>query len=192
MKDFFYNKKIAAIAFIGMVLFAVFVIGGRDLKKEANVALDVFYGKIEYGKNDYGIDVSLECDNIIGNGKNLLIIASKYLDDNEASVVVLREYTQEAPSKDRAARARELTAGAALVRAASHEVMVKLFTMDIADKDREYLIKIEADIEAAIRKSGLSGYGEFADEFNELITNPYTGFIAKVNRIKELPIIFFR
>ena len=187
MNDFFYKKRIAVPVFIIMVLFSIFVLGGRDLRKEANKALDVFYGD-----NEYDIDISQECENIIANGKNLLVIANKYLDKDDAGIRTLTNYANEIISGNRFERADGLAHGAVMIQRTKDDVLVRLFTMDITEKDREYLIKIEADIDASLRKAKLSGYSEYEAEFHELRVNPYTNFIARVNRIKYLPMLNFR
>ena len=188
MNDFFYKKRIAVPIFIVMVLFSIFVLGGSDLRKEANKALDVFYGDYEYD-----IDVSLECENIIANGKNLLVIANKYLEKDDVEVAVLNNRLNDQPiSGDRLERAIRLVSGMRMLQGCIDEVMIKLSVMDITDRDREYLIKIETDIDASVRKAKLNNYNEFYEKYMEMVSNPYTGLIAKFNGIKYLPLVSFR
>jgi len=189
MNDFFYNKTIAAFALVAMVLFSVFVLGGSGLRQEREKALDVFYGD-----NEYGVDISLECENIISNCKNLLVIAGKYLEKDDEAVEGLSIHTSYPVSVDRFERANGLSGSSGFAQKYANDVMVKLLTMDITEKDREYLIKIEADIDTAVRKSLLSGYNICHESYAVTISNPYTGFIAKVtgNGIENLPAHFLR
>jgi len=184
MNDFFYKKRIAVPVFIIMVLFSVFVLGGIGLREKEKEVLDVFYGK-----NELGIDVSLEYENIIGSCKNLLVVANKYLEKDHTAEGLIKDI-EKYEKGDKFEKVLKDT-GFGGMQGASKSIIERLMYMEIADKDRQYLIKIEADIDATFRKIKLSGYDTLAYEFNVLVANPenpYTELIAKANGIKGLPL----
>ena len=184
MNDFFYKKRIAVPVFIIMVLFSVFVLGGRGLKEEKKAVLDIYYGN-----NEYDVNVGQEFYKLIGSSKNLLVIADKYLEKDHPDVSGLTRFIERHEEKDIIERSlEEMSVENILSTAASAIDWIN--AEGITDRDKQYLIKIEEDMKAAARKIELSGYYTAAYDFNKLILNPgnpYTGFIAKVNAITGLP-----
>ena len=188
MNSLLYDRKTAFISVTLMVLVSIFILGGNSLRAERQRVVDVFRGQ-----NELGIDTQQEAILILSNAANLRVIADRYLSSNAAAERITSITDNTAVPLNHILYWDHVNFEAQFVAADRvipfvYELLDALRGVDVSHGSAAHLTEIDGNIRGAVRRINLSGAMTEGAGFNALLRNPYTGLIATVRGVADMPV----
>ncbi|WP_059050688.1 LemA family protein [Paenibacillus senegalimassiliensis] len=132
-------------------------------------------------KSEPGVQYDL--DWLVELSTNLIVVASRYIDDEDMELVAVRE----AKSKLEAATSPKTKYDAAdRLVSQSTALIYRLGQMELETRDAHYNKTIKADIESRWLILGRNNYNQVASEFNDVLKQFPASMFSKLMSVKPL------
>ena len=177
MKKLQFNKPFAIIAALLIVLCTSFIKSQITFASFSNKAYDVYTN----GYHDDGLSIKNDSMKKVSYAKNLVSIASKYLKDDNPSILVLNQAIN---SFDENRSISEEAHASTLLDGAFNELIAALNNQELTQKDSDYVLSFKADYDGRNDMIKRDKYHEYVLSLMNETTNFPASFLYQFSHNK--------
>ncbi len=174
-----YNKKLAAVILVIVILGMILLGGGRSLARERAREAQLFWNGTSGDGNSIANDLHVRCE----AAANLVTVAKRYMDANADEIKAINEARDALEAALTPTEAFE--ANYALTLAADHLYSV-LNNKELSDADKKHVSGQFTELTSRNQTISHDGYNAKAAAFNELLGRFPTSIIAAVSGVAPL------